>query len=316
MRRITFHWGRTVPAIFLVVMVTGCLLIYGASLWVSRSTAEASVVPTPDFIAAAMRNQALASIDVKFASIGSVAKCHYIRTSDALSMTMAFTDTNDVHKASYDFATRETRTLQTKSDGSNSGTTKTPWLGDPFANLSFHDPVLFVLGWGMEGPRPVYEWIPSGNVRSEKEGIDGHLCWRIDIEQPVEGMAQYSVWADPDIGFCPRRIMMTSVDDDRGPTIVSFLDYRELSPGVWFPMKQVNEYSTISIPKGTRARIDAVGSPDQSSTIPLTLERRTSTYVGSEATADKTFPKDSLLVHFPSGTKLFVNSSTQPVTVP
>ena len=309
MRRITFHWGRTVPAICLVVMVAGCLLIYGASLWVSRSTAEASVVPTPDFIAAAMRNQALASIDIKCSPVVGVNKSHYIRTSDALSLTNTSTDNSDVHKASYDFASRETRTLVRKSDGSNSGTTKTPWLGDPFATLSCHDPVLFVLLWGTEGPRPLHEWIPSGQVLSEKEDVDGHLCWRVDINQPVEGMTRYSIWADPEIGFSPRRIMMTGIDTSKGPTIVTYRDYKELSPGVWFPMKQVNEYSTISFPEEITLGGRALAPTG-------TVERKTTTYVVSEATAGKTFSKDEMLVHFPSGTKLLVNASTQPVTVP
>jgi hypothetical protein len=305
---IRFHW-RMVLAMCLVVAAAGCLLICGGSLWGTRPTAEASAVPTPDFIAAAMRNQALASIEMKYSAVGGTTKGHYIRTSDALSLTKTFTDSSDVERGSYDFAARETRKLQTKSDGSNSGTTQTPWLGSPFATLSLHDPVLFVLFGGTEGPRPLYEWIPSGHVLEDREDVDGHLCWRIDISESVEGMVQYSIWADPDAGFCPRRIMMTGPDANKGPTIVNFQDYKELSPGVWFPMKHVNEYSTMVTPE----KITLGPRPLRPTG---TFERRTATCVVNEATAGKTFSKDSLLVHFPSGTKLYVNSSKQAVTVP
>ena len=316
MSRIPFRRGRIIPLACFVAVASACFLTYAAGVWGPKSEAEAAVVPTPDFMAAAMRNQASASIDAKYSTVGNVTKSHYIRTSEAISVTNTFTNSSEVNKASYDFATRETRALQTKSDGSNSGTTKTPWIGDPFATLSFHDPVLFVLPWGTEGPRPLYEWIPSGQVVSEKEDVDGHLCWRVDINQPVEGMTQYSVWADPEIDFCPRRITMTSADANQGQTIISFRDYKELSPGVWFPMKQVNEYPTISIPEGASVGIGAAGSSSSPSTVPTAIERRTSTYVASEATAGKTFSKELLLVQFPSGTKVYVNSSTKPVTVP
>lgn len=316
MFRIRFRRGRIIPLACILLVAAGCLVTYTVTAIGTKSTAEASVVPTADFMAAAMRNQAAHTVEVDYGSQSGQIKYHYIRSPLALSITKTFVGSGEVHKGSYDFATRETRLLRTEKSGEHSGTSRTSWLGDPFARQNLLDPVFFVLPWGSNGPRPLYERISAGSVAADKEEIDGHACWRVDLPPEPAGITGYSVWVDPDIGFCPRRIMMTEAESGKGPTIISFQDYQEISSGVWFPMKQVNEFSTISIPEGTTVGIRAVGAPIPTSGIPRAFERKTNTYVADKATAGKTYSKESLLVQFPSGTKVHVNSSTKPITIP
>ena len=283
----------------LVVLLAACLLTLafgtdglkeGAVASSSESPPTVSGAPTVDFIAAALRNQASASIEAKY-SLSDWLKYHYIRTPEALSMTRTFETNGEVIQSSYDFGSRENRRLSTQTDGTLVGRVET-WLGDPFVNLDCLDGALFVLPWGEEGPRPLSEWVLSGQVLPDQEDVDGHRCWRVEVSKPIKGMDRYSVWVDPHAGFCPRRIEIAS-PERTGPTVIKFLDYKELAAGIWFPMKQVNEIPT--------EKED---------------EKHTSIRTVSEATAGKTFLKDSLLVKFPSGTKLYVNQGTEPVTVP
>ena len=208
--------------------------------------------------------------------------------------------------------------LNTKENGTHSGSVLRPWLGAPFAAPGLFDPVLFVLPWGTEGPRPLYERILSGDVLPEQEEIDGHPCWRVDLTQP---RVRHSIWVDPDVGYCPRRIEIVPAGDE-GPMaikVISYQDYTELAAGIWFPMKHVLEFPVAPSPEGTTASVQpAPGYPDslnEANIVPLT-ERKTETRIASEATAGKVFPKDALLVKFPSGTKVRVNYSSELVTIP
>lgn len=319
---------QIVLATILAIAIGGWMLIYGVRLLGAKARADTAPsqgtstdihassgqdgAPTADFIAAAMRHQVTASIEVKYSLSDSV-DYHYTRTPEARSMTLRFLNKGDEQQASYDFATRETRVLETSKGGAVSGTILSPWLGDPFVSQDVLDPVLLVLPWGAEGPRPLHEWVPSGEVLSKREDVDGHSCWRIDLVRPAERMDRYSIWVDPNVGFCPRRIEITP-SGQRGPTVINYRDYRELAGGVWFPMKQVNEFPAVSGPEGKNAVSSTKGG--QLNTPVITLGRKATTFVASEASAGKTFSKDSLLVQFPSGTKVRVNFSSVPVTMP
>jgi len=287
-------------------------------MWETRVAAEVASaerpIPTADFIAAAMKSQASASIEVRY-SLGGL-KYHYIRTPEALSMTETYSDSGDVKQSSYDFSARETKTLTTKEDGTRTGTVLRPWLGDPFHSPSLLDPVLFVVPWGAEWPRPLYERISSGVVLPEQEEIDGHPCWRVDMTQPTNHK-RCSIWVDPDVGFSPRRIEIVPTNEDKGPSVISFKEYKELAPGIWYAMKQVSEFST-SLPEGTTSVVLGAGGDSSKSadTGPITWRRMTHTRTASEASTGKSFSKSSLLVEFPSGTKVFVNHAYEPIIVP
>lgn len=304
------------------IIAGGYLIARHPVMWETKAAAEAAgtqqTVPTAEFIAAAMKNQALANIEVKYSSGSGHYKYHYIRTPDALSMTQTYSHKSDVMRSSYDFAAKETKVLESKGDGMRAGTVQTPWLGDPFVGQDLLDPVMFVLPWGAGGPRPLYEWIASGVVLSEQEEIDGHLCWRVDMIQPRSHVERYSIWVDPDVGFSPRRIEIVSTDEGKGPTVIDFKEYRELVPGIWYPMKNVNEFSTVLLPEGTNSLTLYVEgeSPSITDTAPITWTRETTTRTASEASAGKSFAKSSLLVEFPSGTQVFVNNSSEPITAP
>jgi len=260
-----------------------------------------SDAPSVEFIAAALRNQESAVIEVKYSEseFGVSAepaidwlKTHYIRTPEVLWATQTWmVSSREVREASYDFSTRENRRLTTLQDGSHIGRVETE-VSEPFTNLDLVDPVRYPLYWywSEEGPRPLSGWVLQGRVLPEQEDIDGHRCWRVDVVEPLPGLEKYSIWLDSTIGFCPRRVDVISADR----TIVArFQDYRELAGGIWFPMKQVNE-----------------GDAGDS-------RKYTSVMTVSEVNAGKTFSKESLLVKFPSGTKLYVGAtSTTSVTVP
>lgn len=320
-----------------ITVITGtavcCLLVYAGGMWGAKAVADTPApdaggnsaqgstndvpVPTAQFIAAALRNQASASIKVKY-SLSDSLTYEYIRTPEALAMTETFLKSGDVTRASYDFAARENRQLETRRDGTAIGRVGT-WLADPFVNQDLLDPVLFVLPWGMEGPRPLYEWVPLGRVLPQQESVDGHPCWRLDLTAPAPVMQSYSIWVDPQVGFCPRQIEFVFTDSRRGPTVIKFQDYRELASGIWFPMKQVAEFparrvSSSSAGKTVFTLVPATPTPSAEM---VTDEGRTqSTRTATEATAGNTFSKDSLLVKFPSGTKVYVGGSSTPVTAP
>jgi hypothetical protein len=136
--------------------------------------------------------------------------------------------------------------------------------------------------------------------------------------QPRSHVERYSIWVDPDVAFSPRRIEIVSTeDDDRGgPNVIDFEEYRELAPGIWYPMKHVNEFSTVSLPEGASGKFSVDGSSVNTDTTTVTWTRKTHTHTASEASTGKSFAKDSLLVKFPSGTKVFVNDSPEPITSP
>ena len=310
--------GRlTGPAVFLAVVIAGSLLVLRSAMPRSKliaapppsggihssseSAPTVSDTPSAEFIAAALRSQESAVIEVKYSkSTYGLSdepaihwlKTHYIRTPEVLWATQTWmVSSREVQETSYDFATGENRRLTTRQDGTHVGRVETE-ISDPFTNLDLLDPVRYPLYWDEAGFRPLSGWVLRGCVLPEQEDIDGFNCWRVDVAEPMRGIQRYSIWVDPNIGFCPRRVEMAT-GERSVPTAAKFQDYRELAGGVWFPMKQVNEG-------------DAGGG-----------KRYTSILTVSEANAGKTFPKDSLLVKFPSGTELYVGrTATTPTIVP
>lgn len=61
------------------------------------------------------------------------------------------------------------------------------------------------------------------------------------------------VWVDPSIGFCPRRIDYYAGEERYISTRIS--DYKELSAGVWFPMRQSADTESASKKRVWIARV-------------------------------------------------------------
>ncbi len=70
--------------------------------------------------------------------------------------------------------------------------------------------------------------------------LDGYLCYIIegDCSPPFEGKS-YEIWIDPKIGFMPRLIKEKISSKDY--TIRKFLEYKEISKDIWFPMRVEEE---------------------------------------------------------------------------
>jgi hypothetical protein len=103
---------------------------------------------------------------------------------------------------------------------------------------------------------PLYEGVRQGTINEKPELIDGHKCWRIDILgeklvgeslRPAFRNCEFTVWVDPDIGFCPRRLdrfyRSSKEADDQHLASVKFEAYREVAEGIWFPTQQTVNWS-------------------------------------------------------------------------
>jgi|GEM_PF-5978660 len=119
------------------------------------------------------------------------------------------------------------------------------------------------------------EALKRGEVADSQETVDGHACWRVVIPSREVKYERFVVWVDPSIGFLPRRIAFVG---DRGrSSFQSFTNYKQLRPGVWFPM---------------RMSCWNAGGPEW--------------YVSTvrQVHTGGALPKDSLKIVFPSGTRV------------
>ncbi len=265
----------------------------GALVWnrVARVSVEP---PTPYFIAAALEHQEAASgngLEVNYSTTSgradkvSTMRVHYIRTPEVLFAEENFPNLKRV-RYSYDRVAREERSIVTSLRSTTdikpgmriprvSGHV-TGFLTSPFTNTNFIETTRAVLQDGL-----ICDVIGSGTVHAHREDVDGHLCWRVDVSSShPEASTKYLVWVDSEIGYCPRqiKIVRTSLPDQ----VIKFQDYVDLGSGVWFP-----RHHTVDLDDGDGP--------------PLHVESHV-----ADAAINKTFPKESLLVEFPSGTRVDV----------
>ena len=116
--------------------------------------------------------------------------------------------------------------------------------------------------------------------------MDGASCWRIDVEN------LYSVWLDPSVGNCPRKLEYTYPDPERWTRIV-FRDYQQVDGAIWFPMEQIVEYSQ-----------------DGGTTVSKVVSTVGEIHVGGAV------PRENLLLKFPSGTDVRDEVADATYTVP
>jgi len=104
--------------------------------------------------------------------------------------------------------------------------------------------IMYPLYWRSDDPSThfLYGWIKYGKVNSSMEAIDGSMCWKVDVTDTGDSIVNhYEMWLDPHIGFCPRRIKMHGNDSYNGEwnIVIDSTEYKEISPDVWFPARQV-----------------------------------------------------------------------------
>ena len=196
-----------------------------------------------DFIVAALKSQLQAAgktleVIYDYQSVGSdgsaageIVPVKYLRTP-ARVMFLEQEGQFLVTKGSYDTAKGELRRYSLlKADNSQRGSI----IGDscyPLRSSTVMDPVLCMVEDGF-----LLDKIGRGVLADSKEDIDGHACYRIDVIPEDEAVrAPYTVWLDPEIGCCPRRVII-EYKEERGPTVAEFSDYIELGDGIWFPQK-------------------------------------------------------------------------------
>jgi len=253
-------------------MRIGRLSLIGCSLWAvsimvwDLAAAQASEKPTVDFIIAALKQQEAncgPSLQVKYTVdwLGPVEpgglhyEARYIRTREIIfkeqkNGSWRSASPGDcefgcgIVKYSYARATTVCRELAADTSGKwKTGVVTTAPLPSRLMSTPVMDPVLYALS----GIGPLVEAIKGGSVRETQEAIEGQQCWRIDIPEKVvsvDGIRMaWVVWVDPGIGYCPRRISLTTIKADTTETMVhDFLEYRSIGNGVYFPMRITVRY--------------------------------------------------------------------------
>ena len=258
---------------------------------------EAQHPPAIDFLVAALRYQEQAcgpSLDVRY-TVDSINEptvgtgrweMRYVRTPETLFLeesVRSFAESGQwalasTQRCAYNRQTKEYRAVGVNARGSGraGGVIRSGSSVHRFQQNTVLDPVRFPMLL-----MPLCERLATGRVTSEQEVIDGHACWRIDLPASEAGCVSvaWSVWLDPEVGYCPRRIV-ESYTGKTGleTTTTSFDGYRSLPGGVWFPTESVADYGNGH---GLRIEVQDV-------------------FVGKE------IPEGELRVDFPAGAKVRV----------
>jgi len=233
-----------------VLLVTVCALV-GMNL--SKTRAE-DTTPSPEFIAAAMRDQEKPGMAVQITydlqtshvdkktqqEVALAFERRYIRTLDFITTDERRT-TNSPLVA---FKSERIRTSFNRNTGEYREMTENyagPWGRiEHTANNAPDFPAFGSLNmesvvWHF-GSEPLYGIVQSGTV-SGKEEVDGCDCWKIVKCYGKDNVQQRVICVDPKIGFCPRRMDLV-IHGDVVHRIV-LRDYKEVAPGVWFPTEQL-----------------------------------------------------------------------------
>lgn len=261
--------AKSLGSLVIVLLLAICTVIAYAG-----SQAEP---PSAQFIAAALRAQEAGcgrSLDVTYSTTFGPARArktetvHYIRTPDKLMVETAPTTTRK-SKVVYDRNTSQSDKLLADKVASSDGIARTAYAGrigdisgTIFQNQDFVETALYHIQEG-----PLCDVIGRGTVQETREQIDGCQCWRIEVPSTRTAISKYVVWVDPDVGFCPRQIQI--LWKDTAPQVVRFEDYREVSSGVWFPMRQTVDLPTpdmglVSVENSvTDVKVDSAVEPER-----------------------------------------------------
>ena len=294
-----------------ITIVVGVAL--AAALGVTLLAVAEQAPPSADYFSAALHTQeggCGGSIEVRYEVVPTTTKIpsgsldqgadkpmlvnaatgvHYIRTSSRqFAEEVLSIDGKEVYrkKHSYDRNTGQSITFQQPA-GDAVGSAVIGEGRGFFGGAVMLDPVLTC--WSEQ---PLADLCARGSVKGDMEQVDDRPCYRIDVA-PVQGYVEsHSVWLDPSIGFCPRRVAVLRADgSERVRT--SFLDYRLAGEAVWFPWRVVIVCR------------DADGSV-----------WNTADYRVSELNLGKTFADNELGVTIPPGTRVSVRGSGVAFTQP
>lgn len=215
--------------------------------------------PSAEFLRAALVDQLQgASIEVSYdygfdGKPETVTRFRYLRTQQIqyLSATME-------GQPAFAWFDRTARTLRLcgMDQGVRKGLITDSKRSTPLSLASIPDPVLYNLPAG-----ELIDLIGGGTVSPNRENIDGHECWRVDIVPGNKSYKThtYTVWIDPNVGFCPRLI------EERRECVVflrvSFSDYTNIGSRTWFPMqirwvtKTPGAEDSVSVARALTARV-------------------------------------------------------------
>lgn len=216
------------------VIVISIVLAFSATLLLgimAKSQDNPTNIPTSDFVSASLTDQLQRSgirmeYRMEHSDLGQSPLRTYIRSnriqyhrlgSEQIAVWSVF-DRQDKIGRSLTYSTDKNIYLGSVDNRKD----------DNLNRASLPDPILYNLRGG-----DLLEMIGSGKVHGTPENIDGHDCWRIDIED-TQRNSTYTVWVDSTIAFTPRKIVSNSPNQQC--TTAVFRDYKELKGGVWYPM--------------------------------------------------------------------------------
>lgn len=138
---------------------------------------------------------------------------------------------------------------------------------------------------------PILTRLKQDNLKflETTQNLDGHSCYIIKgvCNTPFNNN-EYEIWVDPNIGFMPR--IIKEVISPGNFTLRKFLDYKEIYPEIWFPMKVV---------------VEAVSEKDIKVPPQIVIPRVIcNVYIVDSVKVNIDLPPDIFKLDFPSGTKV------------
>lgn len=223
------------------------------------SASAANIAPTPEFMAAAMKDQEKPgmAVEVQYswttsaksgetssADVETTVDTYYVRAPRFIFSKQAFTghvdpatDTSNVYIANYTTSalynriTGRYRELRTHDSGGPAQGKVTYDTWDVLMPMTTVESVV-----GFFASTSLYFMVEHGYLKEQKKEIDGHECWGVAYDEDP-GIQGHVIWVDPKIGFCPRRIDLVLKNKLRVSKTMRL--YRELGQGVWFPKEVV-----------------------------------------------------------------------------
>lgn len=239
-----------------------------------------------EFVVAALQNQLCAggkTLEAVYdyqSTGGEVLKVKYVRTPTRIRF-IEVEGPYLLETSSHDSATGQVRRYSiSKETGEQLGSISKD-LSFPLGTSMVMDPVLY-FAW--EGS--LLDTIGRGAMADSMEDIEGYSCYRIDvIPNDKEEHPSYTVWVDPKIGCCPRKLVAHA----ERTMVAELSEYIDLGDGIWFPRRIKR---TVEMP-GVKELLSEIPS----NTVELICKTKTVQLV-------ETDPDNVPVVEFPSGTKV------------
>lgn len=277
--------------------------------------AAAPAPPSAAKLAKILRRQSNASIEARFGS-GGKDGWRYVRTPKVIRYEHSIGSLGQTIVSSYDFQTGEQRTLTTQGPangmrGYRLGSIQKPPMG-PLSMNPVADFVLFAPVGPSPTNSPLADAVEQGSVATKMEKIDGSPCWRVDVTGKISSL-KVTVWLDPKIGCCPRRVDV--IAPDSRSLSYFFRHYKQLKKGIWFPMKAVMRYAILPGQATGPATVTASGVIQTKTKEDLArkeTEWRDDVQEVTSAGLAKSYKKEDLIVKFPKGVRVEDERKQQP----